>query len=47
MGKKEEIGAKHQTWIDVRKRSRLSHAHIQTARQLGLNPKKFGKIANP
>ena len=24
----------------------LSHAHIQMARELGMNPKKFGKIAN-
>ena len=46
MAKKAKIGAKHQVWIDVRKRYHLSHAHIQMARQLGLNPKKFGKIAN-
>jgi rhodanese-related sulfurtransferase len=46
MAKKAKIGAKNQVWIDVRKRYHLSHAHIQMARQLGLNPKKFGKIAN-
>ena len=46
MAKKAKISAKHQVWIDVRKRYHLSHAHIQMARQLGLNPKKFGKIAN-
>jgi len=37
---------KYQAWIDVRKRYHLSHAHIQMARELGMNPKKFGKIAN-
>ena len=37
---------KYQVWIDVRKRYRLSHAHIQMARELGMDPKKFGKIAN-
>jgi len=33
-------------WIDVRKIYHLSHAHIQMARELGMNPKKFGKKAN-
>ena len=36
----------YQIWIDVRKRYRLSHAHIQMARELSMNPKRFGKIAN-
>ncbi len=35
-----------QPWIDARKRFHLSHAQIQMARELGLNPKKFGKLAN-
>lgn len=35
-----------QPWIDARKRFRLSHAQVQMARELGLNPKKFGKLAN-
>ncbi len=35
-----------QVWIDVRKRFHLSHAHIQMARELGMNPSKFGKLAN-
>jgi hypothetical protein len=30
----------------VQKRYHLSHAHIQMARELGLNPKKFGGLAN-
>lgn len=31
-------------WIAARKRHRLSHAHVQMARELGLNPAKLGKI---
>lgn len=46
MAKKQKIPEKYQVWIDVRKRYRLSHAHIQMARELGMNPRKFGKIAN-
>jgi hypothetical protein len=33
-------------WIEARKRFHLSHAHVQMARELGLNPKKFGGLAN-
>jgi hypothetical protein len=33
-------------WIEARKRYRLSHGQIQMARELGMNPKKFGKLAN-
>jgi hypothetical protein len=29
-----------QTWITARNRYRLSHAHVQMARELGMNPKK-------
>ena len=43
---KSKISDKYQRWIDARKRYRLSHAHIQMARELGLNPKKFGSLAN-
>jgi hypothetical protein len=46
MSKKKGIPEKYQVWIDVRKRHRLSDVHIQMARELGMNPKKFGKIAN-
>jgi hypothetical protein len=31
--------SKFQDWLDARKRHNLSHAHIQMARELGLNPK--------
>ncbi len=45
-GKSRKIPGKLQVWIDARKKYHLSHAHIQMARELGLNPRKFGKIAN-
>jgi len=40
------IPADLQPWIDARKRFHLSHAQVQMARELGLNPTKFGKLAN-
>ena len=46
MAKKKKIPDKYQIWIEVRKRYHLSHAHIQMARELGLNPRKFGGLAN-
>jgi hypothetical protein len=33
-------------WVAARKRLHLSHAHVQMARELGLNPHKLGKLAN-
>jgi len=33
-------------WLEARKRYRLSHAHVQMARELGLNPAKLGGMAN-
>ena len=35
-----------QAWLEARRRHRLSHAHVQMAREIGLNPKKLGKIDN-
>ena len=46
MPKKAKIPEKYQAWINARKRYHLSHAHIQMARELGMNPKKFDKITN-
>ena len=43
---KKRIPDHLQMWIDARKKFRLSHAQVQMARELGLNPKKFGKLAN-
>jgi len=42
----KNLSSKYQPWVDARKRFHLSHAHIQMARELGLNPKKFGGLAN-
>ena len=33
-------------WIVAKKKPRLSDKHVQMARELGLNPDKFGKIDN-
>jgi hypothetical protein len=33
-----------QLWIDARTRHHLSHAHVQLARALGMNPNKLRKI---
>jgi hypothetical protein len=33
-----------QDWIAARGRHRLSHAHVQMARELGMNPKKGDNI---
>jgi hypothetical protein len=46
MSKKKRIPEKYQIWIDARRRYHLSDVHIQMARELGMNPRKFGKIAN-
>jgi len=35
-----------QEWIKAKKRYHLSDMQIQMARDLGMNPKKFGSIAN-
>ena len=37
---------KNNKWIDAKKKFRLSDTHIQMARELGMNPKKFGSLAN-
>jgi hypothetical protein len=42
----QRISEEMQKWIDARRRFHLSHAHIQMARELGLNPRKFGGLAN-
>jgi hypothetical protein len=46
MAKQKQLSPKYQVWIDARKIHKLSHAHIQMARELGMNPKKFGKLDN-
>ncbi|MBU4194613.1 MAG: hypothetical protein KKH73_00730 [Actinobacteria bacterium] len=44
--KKKKPNQKMQAWIDARKRHHLSHAHVQMARELGMSPKKLGKLDN-
>ena len=46
MAKKKKPNQKMQGWIDARERHRLSHAEVQMARELGMNPKKLGKLDN-
>jgi hypothetical protein len=45
-GKAKPLPPHLQVWVDARRRYRLSHVQVQMARELGLNPKKFGKLAN-
>jgi len=37
---------KNKKWIEAKKKFRLSDMHIQMVRELGMNPKKFGSLAN-
>ena len=46
MAKKKKLPQSLQIWIDAGKKYHLSHTHIQMARELGMNPKRFGKLAN-
>jgi len=46
MAKKDRVPERLKIWIEARRRFRLSHMHIQMARELGMNPKKFGSLAN-
>jgi hypothetical protein len=40
----KRIPPKLQPWFDARLRLGLSHATVQMARELGMNPKKLGKL---
>ncbi len=44
MGKK--FSQNLQDWVEARRRFHLSHAHVQMARELGMNPRKLGKLDN-
>ncbi|TWT89440.1 hypothetical protein Pla52n_68260 [Stieleria varia] len=46
VAKKKRIPNKFRPWIEARKKFRLSHAHIQMARELGLSPKRFAAYAD-
>ncbi len=41
---RRRIPERLQIWIDARARHHLSHAHVQMARELGMNPKKLDKL---
>ncbi len=43
---KKHIPQELQVWIDARKKYHLSHGQVQMARELGMNPRKFGGLAN-
>lgn len=43
---KDKIPDKLKVWVDASKKYKLSDVQIQMARELGLNPKKFGSLAN-
>lgn len=47
MGTPKPLPPRLQAWADARNRHSLSHAHVQMARELGLNPAKLGKLDNP
>jgi hypothetical protein len=42
--KKASVPGHLQLWIEARRKFRLSHAHLQMAFELGVNPKKLGKL---
>ena len=46
MPKKGFISNKLKPWVEARKKYHLSDAQIQMARELGMNPKIFGSLAN-
>jgi hypothetical protein len=43
---KQLMPEEFQRWIDARRKFHLSHAHVQMARELGMNPRKLGALAN-
>ena len=45
MGEKR-LSQNLQDWVEPQRRHHLSNAHVQMARELGMNPKKLGKLDN-
>ena len=43
---KNKVPQKLLPWLEAKKRHRLSDLQVQMARELGMNPKKLGKIDN-
>lgn len=42
----KKIPKELEPWVEAKKRHCLSQKHIQMARELGMNPRKLGKIDN-
>ena len=40
------VPEKLKPWIEARASYKLSHIQVQMARELGMNPRKFGSLAN-
>lgn len=38
--------SKSNIWVEAKKKYKLTGMHVQMAKELGLNPKKFGGLAN-
>src|SRR6056297_2519134 len=47
MANKKRIPHKFLPWIAARKQHRLSHGHVQMARELGMDPKRLRSPAKP
>ena len=45
MTKNKTPSSKDEAWTDAKKRYKLTDEHIRMAKELGLNPKKFGSYA--
>jgi len=43
---KKKLSQNLQDWVEARRWHHLSHAHVQMARELGMNPRKLGKLDN-
>ena len=43
---KERIPQKFEPWVQAKRRHHLTDLQVQMARELGMNPKKLGKIDN-
>lgn len=44
MAKFNSLPPVEQSWVDARRRHRLTHAQVQMARELGMNPKRLARI---
>ena len=42
----KKLPERFQVWVDARKKYCLSHMQVQMAREMGLNPTKFGRLDN-